>query len=212
MDKTIMNYCYWLVMMMMIMGSCVDAFTHIVGGSHGWRVPENDSFFDQWAKPRTFGVGDRLVFPYRAGANNLVTVKKADYDTCGEEEVIYMYFLGPTVVNLTKAGDYYYFDGIGKHCEAGQKLHIQVGTKEGSSGSDPLPFNLETFGIHTNLGPALSPQGQMDAESVSQAQSPSGTPAHPSNAFLLLPTPMLLALIIPTLFSIFLSFPFPYIK
>ena len=158
---------------------------------------------------RTFA---HAVFPYRAGANNLVTVKKADYDTCGEEEVIYMYFLGPTVVNLTKAGDYYYFDGIGKHCEAGQKLHIQVGTKEGSSGSDPLPFNLETFGIHTNLGPALSPQGQMDAESVSQAQSPSGTPAHPSNAFLLLPTPMLLALIIPTLFSIFLSFPFPYVK
>ena len=62
-----MNYCYWLVMMMMIMGSCVDAFTHIVGGSHGWRVPENDSFFDQWAKPRTFGVGDRLgisLFPF----------------------------------------------------------------------------------------------------------------------------------------------------
>ncbi|CAK9324811.1 unnamed protein product [Citrullus colocynthis] len=156
----------------MMMGPFVDAFTHIVGGSHGWRVPENTTFFDQWAKPRTFGVGDRLVFPYRSGANNLVAVKKADYDTCGEEEVIHMYFLGPTILNLTEAGDYYYFDGIGKHCEAGQKLHIQVGSKEGTSGSDPMPFNLETFGIHTSLDPALPPP----------AAAPAATATQPSNA------------------------------
>lgn len=56
MDKTIIICC----LVMMMMGPFVDAFTHIVGGSHGWRVPENTTFFDQWAKPRTFGVGDRL--------------------------------------------------------------------------------------------------------------------------------------------------------
>lgn len=38
----------------------MDAFTHIVGGNHGWRVPDNVTFFDEWAKPRTFGVGDKL--------------------------------------------------------------------------------------------------------------------------------------------------------
>lgn len=38
----------------------VGAFTHIVGGSHGWRVPDNKTYFQDWAKPRTFGVGDRL--------------------------------------------------------------------------------------------------------------------------------------------------------
>ncbi|XP_022985421.1 stellacyanin-like [Cucurbita maxima] len=149
--------------MMMMMGSSVNAFTHIVGASHGWRVPDNVTFYDEWAKPRTFGVGDKLVFPYRPGANNIVAVKKTDYEVCGEENVINMYYLGPTILNLTEAGDYYYFDGIGKHCEAGQKLHVQVGSKEGTSGADPLPFNLETFGIHTNLdptqnvGPAAAP-------------------------------------------------------
>ncbi|XP_023518646.1 umecyanin-like [Cucurbita pepo subsp. pepo] len=137
----------------------MDAFTHIVGGNHGWRVPDNVTFFDEWAKPRTFGVGDKLVFPYRPGANNLLAVKKADYETCGqgEEDVINMYYLGPTILNITQPGDYYYYDGIGKHCEAGQKLHIQVGSKEGTSGSDPLPFNLQTFGIPTAFGTMVEP-------------------------------------------------------
>lgn len=127
--------------------------------------------FLNWIRTRTY-VRTHAVFPYRSGANNLVAVKKADYDTCGEEEVIHMYFLGPTILNLTEAGDYYYFDGIGKHCEAGQKLHIQVGSKEGTSGSDPMPFNLETFGIHTSLDPALPPP----------AAAPAATATQPSNA------------------------------
>jgi len=42
-----------------LMGSA-SAMTHIVGGSHGWRVPENETFFEEWAKPRTFGLGDSL--------------------------------------------------------------------------------------------------------------------------------------------------------
>ena len=42
-----------------MMGS-VSAMTHIVGGSHGWSLPDNQTFFADWAKPRTFGVGDKL--------------------------------------------------------------------------------------------------------------------------------------------------------
>ena len=38
----------------------VSAFTHIVGGSHGWRVPDNLTYYEEWAMPRTFGVGDKL--------------------------------------------------------------------------------------------------------------------------------------------------------
>ena len=49
-----------MITTMMMMGSSVNAFTHIVGASHGWRVPDNVTFYDEWAKPRTFGVGDKL--------------------------------------------------------------------------------------------------------------------------------------------------------
>lgn len=43
-----------------MMATSVNAMTHIVGGSHGWRVPDNKTYFEDWARPRTFGVGDRL--------------------------------------------------------------------------------------------------------------------------------------------------------
>ena len=34
---------------------------HIVGGAFGWRLPEaNKTFYEDWAKPRVFGVGDTL--------------------------------------------------------------------------------------------------------------------------------------------------------
>ncbi|XP_024026953.1 stellacyanin [Morus notabilis] len=120
-----------------------SAFTHIVGGSHGWRVPENQTYFQEWAKPRTFGVGDRLekvsVFPSRPCGNNVVMVSKEDFEACTQDKVFNMYYEGPTILNLTQVGDYYFYSGVGKHCEAGQKLHITVGDKEGFSG-DHLPF------------------------------------------------------------------------
>ena len=45
--------------------SCVliqsaDALIHVVGGGCGWEVPPNSTFYADWAKPRTFGVGDKL--------------------------------------------------------------------------------------------------------------------------------------------------------
>lgn len=46
-----------------------------------------------------------------------------------------MYFAGPIIVNLIKTGDFYYYNGHGKHCEAGQKLHIKVVDQLGSSGN-----------------------------------------------------------------------------
>jgi len=123
------------------MGS-VNAMTHVVGGGHGWRVPHNKTFFDEWAKPRTFGVGDRLIFPYRPGSNNVVVVDKDDFDVCGQKKVINMYYNGPTIVNLTETGECFYYSGVGKHCEAGQKLHIKVVNEQGSSGKSSPDFKL----------------------------------------------------------------------
>lgn len=43
----------------MMVGS-VGAVTHVVGDSYGWQVPVESTFFEDWAKTRTFGVGDEL--------------------------------------------------------------------------------------------------------------------------------------------------------
>lgn len=68
-------------------------------------------------------------------------VSKEDFEACTQNKVFNMYYDGPTILNLTQTGDYYFYNGVGKHCEAGQKLHITVGDKEGASG-DLLPFEL----------------------------------------------------------------------
>ncbi|ERN01767.1 hypothetical protein AMTR_s00097p00156790 [Amborella trichopoda] len=36
------------------------ALTHIVGGSFGWKIPPNNTFYDQWAKTHTFNLNDKL--------------------------------------------------------------------------------------------------------------------------------------------------------
>ena len=46
-----------------LMTAPAAAFTHIVGGSFGWKTPQNLTFYQDWAKPRTFGVGDKLGKP-----------------------------------------------------------------------------------------------------------------------------------------------------
>ncbi|XP_021818663.1 umecyanin-like [Prunus avium] len=125
--------CFW-------MGS-VSAMDHIVGGSAGWTTPPNKTFFQDWAFPRTFGVGDRLVFPYRSGSGTVVVVNKEDFDKCTQKNVIYMYYNGPTIIKLTTTGENYYYSGVGKHCEAGQKLYVKVVNQKGSSGK-VYPFKL----------------------------------------------------------------------
>ncbi|KAF8412149.1 hypothetical protein HHK36_000105 [Tetracentron sinense] len=132
---------FLLAAMGCLMMGRVSAMNHIVGGSFGWIIPKNLSFYQEWAKPRTFGVGDKLVFLYRTGVHNVLQVNEKDFNACTQKEVIDMLYSGPTIMNLTEPGDYYYYCGVGTHCEAGQKLAITVTTAEGSSGT---PFVLDT--------------------------------------------------------------------
>jgi Plastocyanin-like domain len=57
-------------------------------------------------------------------------VTKEDFDKCDDRQVINRWIIGPSIINLTEPGMHYYYDSIGLHCEAGQKLSINV--KEGS--------------------------------------------------------------------------------
>lgn len=68
-------------------------------------------------------------------------VNKEDFEACSQKNVINMYYNGPTILKLNHTGDYYYYCGVGKHCEAGQKLHINIVAGDGSSGN-PFGFKL----------------------------------------------------------------------
>nr|CAD1834124.1 unnamed protein product [Ananas comosus var. bracteatus] len=99
---------------------------HIVGGSKGWRLPPNQTFYQEWAQTRNFSLGDKLLFPFRSSVYNIMEVSKEDFDACTQKNVTQRFHAGPAIVELTEPGPHYYYCGIGLHCEAGQKLSIDV--------------------------------------------------------------------------------------
>ncbi|GMY07396.1 uclacyanin 1 [Fagus crenata] len=112
----------------------VGAMTHIVGRSFGWRIPANISFYQDWAKPKNFTAGDKLVFLYTTDLHNVLEVKKEDYDACTHKHVINKYDSGPTIFEVTKPGDHYFICGLKNNCQSGQKLSISVMKGNTSSG------------------------------------------------------------------------------
>lgn len=43
-----------------IEGAAGTSLDHIVGGSFGWKLPPNRTFYEEWARSQTFVVGDKL--------------------------------------------------------------------------------------------------------------------------------------------------------
>ncbi|XP_041012336.1 mavicyanin-like [Juglans microcarpa x Juglans regia] len=124
----------------------VRAMTHIVGGSYGWRFPSaNISFYQDWARPRNFTAGDKLVFLYTTGMHSVVEVKKEDYDDCTQKNVIKTYTNGPTIFELTKPGDHFFICGLSNQfCNGGQKLSIRVMNGDTSSDGTGGLFGIIT--------------------------------------------------------------------
>merc|ERR1739840_50388 len=66
------------------------------------------------------------VFPFRSGVYNIMEVSEEDFYNCTQKNVSNWYPKGPTIIELTEPGKHYYYCGVGRHCEAGQKLSIDV--------------------------------------------------------------------------------------
>ena len=49
-----------VVVMCCVFFQSTSALIHVVGGAAGWEIPPNKTFYEDWAKPRIFGAGDKL--------------------------------------------------------------------------------------------------------------------------------------------------------
>ncbi|URE14673.1 Plastocyanin-like domain [Musa troglodytarum] len=114
------------------------ATSHTVGGSTGWTIPPNATFYPEWAASQTFAIGDTLVFNFATGSHDVMEVAKSDYESCSTANPIGSTITtGPASVAITSAGEHYYICGFSGHCDAGQKLSITVASSPSATSPPP---------------------------------------------------------------------------
>lgn len=105
------------------------ATVYTVGGPGGWTTPLRAKVnYTEWAANTPFKVGDSLEFNYVYKAHTVLEVIRSDFRYCNKSSPIESFdnMSGKTVVVLSKPGNYYFIDGVGTHCEEGQKFQAKV--------------------------------------------------------------------------------------
>ncbi|RZS04400.1 hypothetical protein BHM03_00034740, partial [Ensete ventricosum] len=64
--------------------------------------------------------------PTSDGANVIEASEEEEFAYCKQTNVEDVQFVGPTILELTKAGVHYFYCSVGLHCEGGQKLRVNV--------------------------------------------------------------------------------------
>ncbi|KAA8540494.1 hypothetical protein F0562_024587 [Nyssa sinensis] len=149
-----------------VMIQCAAAQTeYVVGDSLGWAVPPNGAqAYTTWASSKTFVVGDILTFNFNTNEHDVQQVTKDSYDACNSTNPIgNAITTGPANITLTSAGDHYYICTVGRHCQAGQKLHVTV---SGTPGATPPSTNT----------PPTTPSTPSPTSSTPDACAPTPSP------------------------------------
>ncbi|KAG2727510.1 hypothetical protein I3760_01G160400 [Carya illinoinensis] len=114
-----------VVLMVMAVLHFSDAAVHKVGDSAGWTTIGNVDY-KQWAAAKTFRVGDIIIFKYNAQFHNVMRVTHAMYRTCNVSTPLDTFTTGNDSITITSKGHHFFFCGVPGHCQAGQKVDINV--------------------------------------------------------------------------------------
>ncbi|MCD7446983.1 hypothetical protein HAX54_020761 [Datura stramonium] len=99
------------------------ATEHWVGDDQGWKLDFN---YTAWAATKEFHVGDKLIFKYKKDAHNVYKADEEAFKSCTLSSDVTPLTSGNDVITLTSPGKKWYICGVGKHCEKGVKLGINV--------------------------------------------------------------------------------------
>ncbi|KAK4282106.1 hypothetical protein QN277_013521 [Acacia crassicarpa] len=123
----------------------------IVGDEHGWTILFD---YQAWASGKLFHVGDKLIFKYRTGENNVFQVNGTDFNNCTVPAASQGLTTGNDVIVLDTPGRKWYLCGVANRCQNGQRLFIDV-----------LPSQAQA--------PSLSPLSSVLPITLSPSPSPS---------------------------------------
>ncbi|KAK7264907.1 hypothetical protein RJT34_32520 [Clitoria ternatea] len=125
-----------LVVTMMPLPHTAEAAEHYVN----WIIPiASPSFYSSFAANNTFKLDDTLVFEFKTGAHNVVTLSKKNFENCNVNEKMESFDTGPARITLNRTGEFYFACAFTSHCTLAQKLSINV-TEEGGSSSSLAPM------------------------------------------------------------------------
>ncbi|XP_009595241.1 mavicyanin [Nicotiana tabacum] len=109
-----------------------------VGDSAGWTTIGNVDY-KLWAANKTFQVGDTIVFKYNPQFHNVMQVTHAEYQSCNASSPIATHTTGNDSITITTHGHHFFLCGVPGHCQAGQKVDINVLRTSSSASPNPSP-------------------------------------------------------------------------
>ncbi|KAK4357190.1 hypothetical protein RND71_022800 [Anisodus tanguticus] len=132
-----------------------------VGGSAGWtRIGNVD--YKQWAANKTFVVGDVIVNIEECCDSIQVQptilqcdASDAEYQSCNASAPIATHTTGNDSITVTTHGHHFFLCGVPGHCQAGQKVYINV--LRASSSASPSQSPSSSSPIPAVAVPAPSP-------------------------------------------------------
>ncbi|KAK3190020.1 hypothetical protein Dsin_029581 [Dipteronia sinensis] len=102
-----------------------SAAVYKVGDSAGWTTIGNVDY-KMWAATKTFQVGDIIHFEYNSQFHNVMRVTHPMYRACNGSAPLATYTTGNDSITITARGHHFFFCGVPGHCQAGQKVDINV--------------------------------------------------------------------------------------
>ncbi|WRX22381.1 Phytocyanin domain - like 10 [Theobroma cacao] len=160
------------------------AAVYKVGDSGGWTSIGNIDY-KQWAATKTFQVGDiirnqqpyncfcpesdriaslrkdksggKIQLPREVEYHNVMRVTHPMYRACNATAPLATYTTGNDTITITTKGHHYFLCGVPGHCQAGQKVDINV-LRTSETAPTPSPSGLSPPPSFPSVGiPASSP-------------------------------------------------------
>ncbi|XP_010453554.1 PREDICTED: early nodulin-like protein 1 [Camelina sativa] len=140
----------WLAIVLMISAS-VSSHEHKLN----WVVPPANSSesFNDWASNKRFQVGDTIRFKYKK--DSVMQVTKEDYKLCNSSHPRFYSNTGKTRFMFDHSVPYYFISGMSGHCEKGQKMIVEVLSRDKTTTSSAPPAALAVWFCFFSLSLSL---------------------------------------------------------
>lgn len=115
-------------MVLLVLSAAVQvsvAAVYKVGDSAGWTTIGNVDY-KQWAATKNFQVGDVILFEYNPQFHNVMQVTHPQYQACNASSPIATHTTGNDSITITTHGHHLFLCGVPGHCQAGQRVDINV--------------------------------------------------------------------------------------